>query len=535
MGVIYKLKTEIKDFILEQKRENPLLGCRSLITLIQSKFQIYVSKSSINSVIKEAGLSMPIGRRLKKKRRKLILPLQPIPEPLKLEFKEPKIETKEPEAPAPKPEVSIIKPELPMEMPCTGAILLQAADYLIGGTYYITEVIKNQLNLPEKDLFAKTERLIYLPLFEPAKEAEKEDILLYLNNLQSVKTITQDIMRIIYQALQEVRCIKVDTLDGNTFYLDGQLHTIWSTPYVPYDFSATIYNIKSYINKYFYEDKPFVLFMAPGYDTPTKEFFNFILSLDSVEKRITKLTLYNHKFEELEIMPLRQAKRHFFVLGVWPWQFVDFRKVNKIGEFKPLYFKALKKDFYVAEIEIELSQPITLQSITLKGLALKMSLAEKTRLIILSNFSGEVKPEELAEIYLSHWPNLEEAFGDYSRKIELFTYTGSSQRFFSTESLNLGQDASLDIKTFFNQYLKALDLYVKWHFLPQGFEDKDFSTIKEQFYGLPTILKKEEGRTVVIFQPPKSFPFLKELEYACRRLNEREIIFKDAHRLWFSI
>ena len=93
--------------------------------------------------------------------------------PLLLESKMPPEPTIE--APAIKPVEPVVQetPAMPSEMQCTGAILLQAANYLIGVTYYITEVIKNQLNLPEKDLFAKTERLIYLPLFEPSKEAEK--------------------------------------------------------------------------------------------------------------------------------------------------------------------------------------------------------------------------------------------------------------------------------------------------------------------------------------------------------------------------
>lgn len=74
MGVIYKLKTEIKNFILEQKKNQLALSCRKLATLVQEKFQIKLSKSSINSIIKEAGLSMPVGRQRKKRKRLLEIP-----------------------------------------------------------------------------------------------------------------------------------------------------------------------------------------------------------------------------------------------------------------------------------------------------------------------------------------------------------------------------------------------------------------------------------------------------------------------------
>jgi len=554
MGVIYKLRPEIRDFILGQKKTNPILSCRRLTLLIENKFQLKLSKSSINSIIKEAGLSLPIGRRPTKRKRRQEPPLKLIefkaeaPPEIKAEVPpEPVVEQPIVEQPVampvePQPEIHI---ESPSEMQCTGAILLKAADYLIGGSYSITEAIKSRLNTQKNDLLAKTESLIYLSLFEKDlpglwalvdKGLSLEGILSYLNELQSVKTIASDMLRIISSALQEVRCIKIDCLDKNIFYLDGQMHTVWSTPYLSYDFSATIYNVKSYINKYFLKDRPIILFMAPGYDIPTKELFTFISSLDSSEKKIARPTLYGNKLEELETIPLEQAKRRFFVFGLWPWQFVEYRQVKKIGEFKPFYFEALQKDFYAAEIEIELSQPVVKQSLTLTGAALKTTLNEKTRLVILSNLPTEAtKPEDLASIYLSHWPNLEEAFQDFSRKIELSTYTGDSQRFPSAQSLNLNREAGEDMKMLFNHYLKALDLYVRWRFLPLGYEDKDFPTINERFYSLKAVLKKEKDYILATFQPPSGYPFLKDLEYALRRINEKEVVFADGKRLWCSI
>jgi hypothetical protein len=62
MGVIYKLKEEVVEFILRQKQENPQISCRKLVDVIQANFQMSVSKSSINTIIKEANLSNPVGR-----------------------------------------------------------------------------------------------------------------------------------------------------------------------------------------------------------------------------------------------------------------------------------------------------------------------------------------------------------------------------------------------------------------------------------------------------------------------------------------
>jgi hypothetical protein len=534
MGVIYKVKTEIKNFILEQKKKQPVLSCRGLAALVQEKFQIKVSKSSINSLIKEAGLSMPVGRR-RKKRRKLLEVLPKIQEEIKLltqaisKTEEPVSKTEEPVTEEPVE----VKSEEPKEIECSGAILLKAAAYLIGGTYYINGVIKRGLTQQGEDSLAKIESLLWSLL---DKKLSQEGILSYLTELQSAMAIKLDTFQILSTIMQEVRGIKATLLDGGIFYLDGQLHTVWSTPQIPYDFNTTMYNIKSYINKYFYKDTPFLLGMAPGYDTPTPEFFNFILSFEAKEKIISKLTLYGNKFEGLEEIPFSQSKRRFFIFGLWPWQFVDYRKVKKLGEFRPFYFEALKKNFFIADIELELSQPNTNQLVTLKGFAIKTSLTEKTRLIILSNLTQqELMPERWLTTYLNHWPNLEETFKDFSRKLELFTYTASSQVAISIKSLNLNKEAPSDIKTLLDNYLEALDLYARWHFFPFEYENQDFSTMKERFYNLKGILKKEKDYILVTFLLPANYPYLAHLQYALRRMNEREIIFGDSKRLWLDI
>jgi hypothetical protein len=274
--------------------------------------------------------------------------------------------------------------------------------------------------------------------------------------------------------------------------------------------------------------------MPPGYDSPTKEFFDLLFSLDNLGKDIYRLTLYGNNFEELETIQLERAKKHLFIFGLWPWQFTEYRKAKITGEFTPFHFAPLKKDLYLAPIEVELTQTNINQSVTLKGCAIKTSLNEKIKQLILSNH--ELNIEKIAELYLNHWPNFGEAFQDFSHKIELFTYTAQSQRHFSTKGLNLGKGPSPDIKILFDTYLKALDLYVKWHFLPTGYEETDFSALRERFYALKAISKEENDHILITFQPPEGYLFLKELDYACRRLNEREIIsLAKNKRLWFTI
>jgi hypothetical protein len=63
MGITYKFTDELIEFILQQKKNNPAFSCRQITNLVNEQFQINVSKSSVNNVIKDAKLSSQVGRR----------------------------------------------------------------------------------------------------------------------------------------------------------------------------------------------------------------------------------------------------------------------------------------------------------------------------------------------------------------------------------------------------------------------------------------------------------------------------------------
>jgi hypothetical protein len=553
MGFIYKLKPEIKDFILEKKKEDSHLSCRQLAILVSEKFQINLSKSSVNTIIKQAALSMPVGRRRKKTRIRPaaatpastpalvapvpeVAPARPAPEIVKTAPAEP--------VPVEKKDIPPVIETRPGMLP--GAIILKAADYLVKGSYYLSEVLKAKVGLNTPEVLAQTEALIYLPLFNNIIDDKlcsllggrvvQQDVYSYLNKLQQVKGARGEILRVIVSVFQEVRCLKFYLSDGSDFYLDGQMHTLWSTSQVPYSFSTTLYNSKGYINRLLQQDSPLILFTAPGYDVPTEEFFNFMLNWDSGGKDIQRLMLYSNKLTEIEVISMAQNKKRTFIFGMWPWQFSGYRRVKTNSEFRPFLFEPLKQNFYLAEVEIELLQPNLNQRVTLKGCALKNNPLDKVRVVILSNLLElGWSVEQVAGLYLSRWPNLEESFQDFSRKTELFTYTAASQAGLSTENLVRESEASGEGPALFKGYLEILDEYVRRRFLPSEYEKIDFASTKERFYNLSGELLRKGNAAVLTFRPPKEgYPFLKDLQYACRRLNEADIRLKPEERLWFN-
>src|ERR1700691_420184 len=67
MGVIYKLRDEVVQFIISQRQSNPLASCRQLAESASQKFGLNLSKSSVHDVLKESGIITPRGRKPKNK------------------------------------------------------------------------------------------------------------------------------------------------------------------------------------------------------------------------------------------------------------------------------------------------------------------------------------------------------------------------------------------------------------------------------------------------------------------------------------
>ncbi|MFA5118823.1 MAG: hypothetical protein WC695_08250 [Candidatus Omnitrophota bacterium] len=510
MGVIYKLRQDVVDHILEIKQDDPLLSCRKLSVIISNKFKSQVSKSSINAVLKQASLSMPVGRRRKQKRNNI-------------------------------------------EAAGLGAFFLKAADNLIGGITAFSEIIVRKSGVSLQDVEEKNDHILYKQLFleDPGSpqdlrqpealkaligsQIQNRELDAYLDETQKSVFFPASFCQVLTRSFREILGVKVKFTDDTCFLFDGQLSTVWAAAKnIPFDFSVTYNEIKSYVNSYL-QGKPMVLFMGPEKGEVVGAFFQFLLNLSSVEKKILSLTLFDNKAQELEVVDFTMVndKKSRIIFGLWPWQYGQYRKITYLENFKFYSSEQAKQHFYIAEVNVELTQPIVNNKLILRGCALKNSLNDKVRLVILTNApASELPASDLVDTYLERWPNLEESYEDYNRKNELFFYTDTSK---APLSLGAGFEPSLGMEKLFSCYLQALDLYAKWRFFPQGYRKKDFSTMKKLFYGLPCRLKKAKNKLSVTFILPADSPSLKDLTYACRRVNERKILLKGAFRLFMEV
>jgi len=496
MGVIYKLKPEIREFILREKELNPHLSCRKFVSLIEKKFKITLSKSHINSIIKSAGLSSSKGRTPKLKRT--------------------------------------------IELAGLGVLLLKITDSLLGGLNYISEIS----NIP----FPILEAYLYLYLFEPKriKDIRWQRIitsgfnykifLSYLNELQNITIRGFQIKERFSPLLEEILAVKLIFFDERIFYIDGQFHCLWSNiNNIPGDFSVTYCKIKDYIDNFIKNDTPFILFTSPGYENIPGEWFDFLLRLPYLHNKIIKISLMGRDFREKETFSLEPGHNPFIIFALWPWQYTKIRRISSVEEFESFYFEPLKKEFLIAESKIFLSQPITNKIVTLRGIILKLSQDPNFLLVIVTNIPKEkASAKEITQLYLEKWPNLKEGFEDFSKRIEFSTYHIEAHKIMSKENLLSCLNKDPTLAEFLQEYLYFLDTYLRWHFLPLEYRQIDFSLMKERFYNLKMRLKKEKNALYLIFKPAPNYPFLKDLKIACQRLNEAGVIFEE-RRVWLLV
>jgi hypothetical protein len=172
----------------------------------------------------------------------------------------------------------------------------------------------------------------------------------------------------------------------------------------------------------------------------------------------------------------------------------------------------------------------------LNGGVLEINENMELELLILTNSSlDNISLDNVVRNYLTNWPNLKEKLQDFSRKVEFFAAKKEPGALSLEQELRFDLESVKNVDSLFCASLKFLDLYLRRHFFPAGYEDKDFAWTKEHFYALKLVLKQQTSYFSATFCPPKEYLFHTELNYLCCRLNEAGITFQDGKKLWFFV
>ena len=213
----YKLKKDIQEFIIEQKRSNQKLSCRGMAALIKERFRTDISKSLINNVFKQSNLSSPVGRRRLK-------------ETIKLKIA---------------PEIQIIRQEAE-SLENSGFFFLKAADLKLGLTSKLAEVLSGYFSdLSQENHQAIIETLIYWPFFK-----DKRSIWVFMGKEISEESLTQYPRQLLQVPLLQLKESVAKTgINHNT----NEINELWK---------ECLLRLNSYIVHYFPPEYQFLDFSA---------------------------------------------------------------------------------------------------------------------------------------------------------------------------------------------------------------------------------------------------------------------------------
>jgi len=566
MGVVYKLKKEIVDFIINEKKLNPSLGCRNLVGLVEAKFQTKISKSAINEVIKSAQLSSSIGRRPLVIRNHLKVSKT-------LSF---------PNAFPPKivgpsslrEEEAFLKSSQDKGVLFDGAgcFFLKAAQWELFRRPMLGKMISKYVS-PElingADILMEV--LLFLPMFgiqlseitagrdsglwaiHGLTQSIKGDKFLSLvNGLQDKKDFSLRLSNEIPQIFSEAVYSKIVLEDQTELVLDAQCRNLRSIKERLVYYSSPIEkSLERLIGNIIANGRPAIIKNISTEIVGAQDDYGFSPSVyqwisafeNMPGKRMVKAAILNEHGEEISTFSAIPFKRRFFIMG-------SYSKISRslsfpnalVGNPDETIIRPPTKTFGGDSLGItsitvqdetlefcEESFLVKKNSILTKDLRLRAIFIKKPDSkdqglgVLLTNIpkSAQSSAEVISE-YLKEWPI--KTFGDDNFGIGSNIEDSEADKdFYNDTKISFNPEEIPNLWNNLGAILLGFNKYCQRHFFPKNYARMDISVLKERFYQLEGYLKKGSGCLEVNLILPQGYAYRPDLEHAVRKLNEFQI------------
>lgn len=504
-----KLTPEIKDFIDIEIRNRRPLNYTELCRRITCKYGIKLCKATISKRAKALKIQFRRGR-------KRIIPAEK-------------------------------KPAHSIFLDCAGAFFLKGAELEMGLLPAMNQLLetgteptgaKKVLKLaPQINQF-----LLYASIFglNTAREIAgyRQQGLLYLtgqrdipdqNEIEQYERFLVD-HKLLPSMIKEVTKISPEALfvridfAGQSFYLDAQQHTVWpSSSNIPSYFSASINKTESYINDLFQSpsaQRPLILQACPGYAFLPEEIFNLIQCFEQAKnKPISRIVIVGKSGEALKRwQDVKPVQKCFFLAPLSPWQYARLSEIRIVKDFQQYLIGPEKETMSVAEVQIKLSENISLRAALIRR--------KEERLALITNISPRQERyiRKLTELYFCRWPDenlktyyelLEEAHKEMRARSRSKTYL--------TPLLTVSYTQKP--QEIFRIFLEELHHYCLNHFFPSQEQGEDLKSMGAKFYRQSGYLKIKQKFWEVILRPFAEKRLQRDAQVACRRFNQMDIRF----------
>jgi len=562
MGVVYKFKKDVVDFVIAEKKANPRLSCRRLVTLVQEKLSIAVSKSAVNEILKSADLSSPVGRASLSEKK-----MEPLPESSEKGLA---LQSKEPDQKA---------PDNGTLYDGMGSFFLKAAEWQLEAFPLLGRLMSKYVPAPTAslcppatsgdngrageakrsgpanwapDMSSLTEALLFSPLWgitEPQQlkaydqpglwvlsgcegKIEYETMLKFLNGLTNGVDFSLTVSHELPQIFTEAFYVQFLLEDQSRILLDARYTTLWPEN-VQSCYSRPIKKSLSELTQYVIANVHSVVISRTPEEKFSESVYQWIGAFENFsQKKIVKAALLDENKEELAAFTTIPGQKRSFILGGWSNE-PKIKALLSDGAPKDLFF--CKNDnkfinFFQKYLLIEKN------SIIDKAIQLRVILfieeeqkeKEGSWHALLTNAEEARSPQEIITEYLTRAsPFLPMTAGFAGTKIPFNFYEDFLKRHQKPSLLEETPDLWLNIQIL----LEALHTYCQRHFFPEAYSRLDCPTITERIYQLPGYLKKEARSLRVNLKLPEGYPYRPDLEEAAAKLNSFDIKDEDGRML----
>lgn len=584
MGVVYKLKKEVVDFIVCQKKKQPFYSCRNLVVLIRKEFQINLSKSAVNNIIKNANLSSHVGRRY--------LDINKeggfrIPDVKKKQLYENVMET-----------AGYFKGNKGEREKCLlgegvrekagdkhicegmGAVFLKAAEWEIFNTFFIGRLLRGkvQKTLPENFdkvcaaglflIMAGLRDLGQIKMYENyglwglndlnAQPGGIGAVIAKVNEVGNLSGLFKEYLEQKNIYLQRSGGYKFFLEDGTKLVMDAQMTSFWEGN-VPSEFFLQKGAAEEKFNAYLKNnEKSLIFLMIPGIREGSRKFYEGIAAFNNFSgKRVTKAVIFDEKGRETAVFLDIPDKKRAFIVGLWPQQaeFKEWINVNNKDIKNVFYRKDLKQEVYFLEEKRKFTDN---QRKGFSGALKVITLWKKKSCGSPENLLGEQaegmpfltiltnkiqsSAEEVISEYICRWPNAERFFNILfalrggKEKLLLEEKKGGEERGCFVPRIFKGIfERSEEIIKIFSDFAEEIDRYSRRYFFAQGPLGKEMGDVVAQSYGLSGFLRRTEKNIYVMLIVPAQYKFYKDLEFAVHQVNNRLIFDNEGRRLFVEI
>ncbi|MCA9406803.1 MAG: helix-turn-helix domain-containing protein [Candidatus Omnitrophica bacterium] len=576
MGVTHKLSQEVIDFIIARKKESPRIGVRKLADLVGEKFQIKISKSSVNNVLKEAHLSSSVGRRAqgtfkipREKKEQLFVP-QKKPEPPKKVDKSEQIKKeleklnkpmslmKDPakpsagsSAPAGQKPAAKVDEKLNdvkrQKLSWAGFVFLKAAQWEIFERSSLGQLLTPYIGKDQPDKIS--EACLYLRLLNIVSDEDIQDpadnAIWYFSGLPSDTTVScvsewtqkgEVSQKLLFEALRlqnemkmGVRTFCAVLRDKTTVSFDATLTRLRTNTdkgsELPIDRAMGALSKRLVVNRqpliFFFQDE--AMFESPDLQRAVR-CFDY-----GVDKHISQIKALDGQGRELAEFSIIPNKRRLFVVGLpspTGKTLKEIRNAIKWAKKQKLSFPALKKAYYFSELKA--SEATTLFAGRDTAYRLFALWPEKGKrpgdfaeappaALVITNIL-RAKDTEIVSEFILRWPGLEPA--DH-RGME------SSLK----ESQNLSQQIVRDFSGLLDGFGRELQEYCLTHYGLKAF-GANSQELAERVYRLPGTAVEDDRFLVVELEIGQEYPYIDQIQNTVKMFNERMIINSDDKRVF---